>query len=148
MELGDPAAAEKYFFKALGEDPNNYHANFAYFNCLTKLGKDKEAAEQSKRVEKINGDIKGLQEVLTRALPAEPNNPRWHYEAGVLFLRQGEVKEGLRMLYEALKLDRNYKPDQDELLTFYRRIGEFRTAAQLQEAIDSGDPLGPPVPLD
>ncbi|MFL5241217.1 MAG: tetratricopeptide repeat protein [Gemmataceae bacterium] len=143
-----PATAEVYLKKALEIDPSNPQGNFNYHLCLIKQGKEKEAAEQQAKIRRIDQDLHDSADLLTSRIPAMPDNPVVHYQAGVILLRLGNDREAERMLFRALKLDPGYVPAQNVLLEHFKKKGDFKQAASLKEAIETGRPITAAYPFN
>jgi len=142
-----PAVAEKYLQHALQLDVHNPQANFAYQKCLLALGKEREAAEQLAKVQRIDADVRRAQDLLAHMIPSNPNSPVFHFEAGVIFLRLGHDQEGERMMYRALKLAPGFEAAQSALLDHFQKKKDYKRLAKLKEAIAAGTPVEAAVPF-
>jgi predicted Zn-dependent protease len=130
MEDGDMAAAEGWLREAVARDPGANETRYHLYRCLVALGKDKEAKEEQKRLDVLEEDLKGLQELIGGKMQQTPNDPALHTRAGVIALRAGAVADGVRWLESALELDPNYAPAHQALAAYYEQVGDRSRAAE------------------
>jgi predicted Zn-dependent protease len=129
LAMGQPAEAEEWLRKAWKLAPYERETNYSLYLALTQLGKTAEAAEIFAALEKIDKDLGRLKE-LTRAISQAPHDPALRHEAGMIFLNNGQPKEGLRWLQSALQEDPRYQPTHLELIKYYDSIGDRAQAAE------------------
>jgi tetratricopeptide (TPR) repeat protein len=103
MDEGKPAEAEPWLQRAAVLLPYDRRPQYALYRCLLDL-KRPEAEKVNARVAQIDADVRRLgqvhQEVMKR-----PNDAALRCRGGLLFLRNGERREGIRWLRQALRLD-------------------------------------------
>lgn len=103
-EDGKIVEAEALLRKASQLMPFDRRVNFSLYRCLLDLKKNEEAEKVNDRVKKIDADIRRLDEVRQEVMK-KPNDVALRIEGGLLFLNNGEKREGLRWLQHALKID-------------------------------------------
>src|SRR5206468_3419187 len=104
LELGRPSDAEPWLRRAVQARPFDRRIAYTLSRCLLELDRGEEAREWTARVDRLDADVRRLgqiqQEVMQR-----PNDPTLRCAGGLLFLRNGERREGVRWLQLALRLD-------------------------------------------
>jgi tetratricopeptide (TPR) repeat protein len=104
LEAGRPAEAEVWLQQAVRALPFDRRVAYALARCLQELDRPAEAAALRRRIATLDADVRRLgqvqQEVLTR-----PDDAALRCEGGLIFLRNGERREGIRWLRLALRLD-------------------------------------------
>jgi tetratricopeptide (TPR) repeat protein len=129
FELGQLDQAEHWLRKAWNLAPYEKETTYSLFLCLKQLKKDKEAKEILAKLDNIENQLSRLKEI-TRAISGAPHDPALRHEAGMIFLRSGQAREGLRWLNSALQEDPRHQPTHQALLEYYESIGdEVRAAA-------------------
>ena len=73
-------------------------------------------------MERINDSLKRLSE-LTKQIADAPGDANLRYEAGMIFLNNGQDGEGLRWLASALKENPSHRPTHQALADYYERTG-------------------------
>jgi tetratricopeptide (TPR) repeat protein len=128
---GHMGAAESWLRKAVEEDPAiNPHVHYQLFQVLTRNGKNAEAQQVHKRWEQILDDLKHIQEIITVKMQAAPHDPALHYEIGLIALRAGNAREGLRWLNSAVREDPTYAPAHIALAVYHQETGSPGRAAE------------------
>jgi predicted Zn-dependent protease len=128
LETRQPAEAERWLRMAAGLAPHDRDLTYALYLCLRQGGKTNEAEVYRAKLQEIEGQLSRLREV-TRRIPETPHDPALRHEAGVIFLRSGQAKEGLRWLYSALQEEPRYRPTHQVLADYYESIGDKQQAA-------------------
>jgi Tfp pilus assembly protein PilF len=128
LETGQPADAERWLRVAAGLAPYDRDIIYVLYLCLQQSGKSKEAEGYGAKLQEIDTQLGRLRE-LTRQVAATPHDPALRHEAGMIFLRSGQAKEGLRWLYSALHEEPRYRPTHQALAEYYESIGEKGQAA-------------------
>ncbi len=123
LETGQPGEAEHWLNKAVAAAPYERETVYALYLCLQQLGKPVEAKECLARLDAIETQLKRLRE-LTRKIAETPHDPALRYEAGVIFLRTGQDKEGVRWLMSALQEDPQHSLTHQALADYYQRAGD------------------------
>jgi predicted Zn-dependent protease len=128
LEMRQPAEAERWLRMAADLAPHDRDTTYALYLCLQQGGKAKEAEVYQVKLHEIEGQLSRLREV-TRRITETPHDPALRHEAGVIFLRSGQTKEGLRWLYSALQEEPRYRPTHQVLADYYESIGDKAQAA-------------------
>ena len=129
LESESPAAAESWARRAVAGDPFNAQANYLLAQSLRRQGKDDEAREYEAAQERIESDRKRLESALARVGKA-PSDPEPRLEAGLIRLRNGNEREGLRWLLSALKQAPQHRPTHAALADYYEQAGKPELAAK------------------
>jgi tetratricopeptide (TPR) repeat protein len=129
FEQGRLDEAERWLRKALTLTPYDKETTYALQQCLEQHGKKAEAAEVLKRLDHIEKELERLRD-LTRQIGESPHDPALRHEAGMIFLRSGQAKEGLRWLASALQEDPQYAPTHQALVEYFESIGDKAQAAR------------------
>jgi Tfp pilus assembly protein PilF len=129
MEFESPAEAEKLLRRALAESPTEHDVLYNLFQCLLRLGKNKEAAEVETKFKAIESDLVQLREAMLQ-VTVTPHDPEPRYKAGSILLKNGKIKEGLRWLASALAEDPRHKATHGALADYYDQSGDAKRAAQ------------------
>jgi tetratricopeptide (TPR) repeat protein len=131
---GQTAEAERLLRKAVAADPTNHEAHFHLYKCLARQpGKEDEADAQVARYERVKADMARLGTIATDDMTRNPNDPKLHYELGMLYLRYGKSGVGVRWLTSALQLDPAHQPSHQALYEHFQRMGD-REKAELHRA--------------
>src|SRR4029077_11090262 len=99
------------------------------------------------RLEGLGNDLQRL-EGLTKQVARTPRDPQPRYETGVIFLENGQEKEGLRWLESALREAPRHRPTCLTLANYYARKGDparadlYRRLAE-QTTLDGAAALTP-----
>jgi tetratricopeptide (TPR) repeat protein len=129
MDLDRLSAAEESFRKALAADPFDDPTCYKLAACLRRLGRAAEADELQERGRRIEEDVSRLR-FLTEEVGRRPSDPAPRCEAGVICMRNGQEREGLRWLLGALQCDPNHAPTHAALADYYERHGDEKAAAE------------------
>lgn len=130
MEADRPEEAEGPLRRALARDPNDRAANYAYHQCLLRLGKDKEAAAHDTRRKRIEDLMIRVIEIGKIQMSQDPHNPALHCELGTILMQLGHEDVAVRWLQSALSEDATYRPAHKALADYYERNGNPQAAAQ------------------
>jgi predicted Zn-dependent protease len=129
LDEGRAADAEAWLRKAVELAPYDRKANYSLAQCLRVLNRPDEASPFDERVKRIDADLKRIDQ-LSKAVVKAPNDPALRAEAAVLFLRNGEEREGVRWLQLALRLDPSNRAAHTALADYYGRSGQAALAAR------------------
>jgi tetratricopeptide (TPR) repeat protein len=129
LQAGQPAEAEPWLRQAAALLPHDLRTTYALYQCLEQCGKREEARDYLVRAERIRADLRRLHEVMEK-MAAAPRDLALRCEAGQLFLRNGEDKEGLRWLASVLQEDPEHRPAHAALADYYERAGDPTRAAR------------------
>jgi tetratricopeptide (TPR) repeat protein len=127
QESGEPARAERWLRMAVNRAPYDRDTVYALYLCLQQTGKTQEAVEYQAKLKEIESQLSRLREV-TRRITQTPHDAALRHEAGMIFLKSGQSKEGLRWLYSALQEDPGYQPTHQALADYYERTGDREKA--------------------
>ena len=120
--------------------------------CLTTHPNDPGALYYLGMAEKMNGDVKGAIQSLSKSVNANPRNADAQGALGALSLQAGDVAGAVRALEQAVQLAPDEAQNHYELALGYSRLGEAEKArAQLQlysqlkakQAADAKNPKRP-----
>ena len=126
---GKWSEAESWLRQAVAWTPYDYAANFTLHQCLQQLGKKDDAKRYLEEAERISKDQSRLR-ILIKELANKPFDLALCSEAGVLFLRNGQEKEGIQLLETALQQDPQNAPACQALKKYHEksRAGQSRTS--------------------
>jgi predicted Zn-dependent protease len=120
LQTNDAADAEAWLRKAVSLAPYDREVIYTLAQCLQMRGKHEEAKEYHKKREQIEASLERLSN-LTREIAGNPHDAGLRYEAGMIFLNNGQDVEGLRWLESALREDPRHKPTHAALAEYYQR---------------------------
>jgi tetratricopeptide (TPR) repeat protein len=129
LEKGELSEAEKSLRRAWELAPYDRETTYALYLCLSQLGKRDVASTMLGKLETIEKQLQRLVEV-TRQIGDTPHDPAPRLEAGMIFLKTGQVKEGLRWLNSALQEDPRHGPTHEALASYYQSSGNSAQAAE------------------
>lgn len=136
---GQTEEAERLFRRAIAIDPVNRTAHHELYRCLAQQrGREEEAAAQIDRYERLEADLTRMGQIASKEMSKTPNDPRLHYELGMIYLRYGKPDVGVRWLSSALKLDPNHQPSHQALYDYYTRTGDVEKAARHRVHLHAG----------
>jgi tetratricopeptide (TPR) repeat protein len=101
MQEESPPEAEKWFRRALAERPSEHDLLYGLYQCLQRMGREREAAEAQAKFKAVESDLLQLHEVIQQ-IAGSLHNAELRYQAGMILLRNGKDKEALRWLASAL----------------------------------------------
>jgi tetratricopeptide (TPR) repeat protein len=127
LQNNQVAEAETCLRQAVAGDPFDRAATYALFMALTRNGKGAEASQQRVRLERIEQDLRRLDE-LTAQMDLTPHDPALDYQIGMVLLRNGREKDGVRWLGYALLEDPRHRPSHGALAEYYERTGDKQAA--------------------
>jgi tetratricopeptide (TPR) repeat protein len=130
LDGGSPQDAEKWLRRAARLAPFERATLYTLCRCLTVNGHTKEAEEWSVRIQRMDEDRKRLDELRTAVMKA-PHDASLRSEMGVILLRNGQDKEGVRWLESALREQPGYGAARQALEEHYRRSGEAGSGASV-----------------
>lgn len=104
LENDRPADAEPWLRRALAIIPHDRRVNYSLSRCFLALNRHEEAQQFQFRVTQIDADLQKIHEIRENVF-RRPNDAALRCEGGLLFLRNGERREGVRWLQMALSLD-------------------------------------------
>jgi tetratricopeptide (TPR) repeat protein len=104
LEAGRPAEAEPWLQRAVHALPFDRRVAYTLSRCLLELKRREEAEALNARVAQLDADVRRLGEVQQEVMK-RPDDAALRCEGGLIFLRNGERREGIRWLQMALRLD-------------------------------------------
>ncbi len=120
LDAGNPADAEKWLRRAAEVAPFEREALYNLYRCLSGNGRTAEAEQCLARIQRIDEDRKRLDAVKAAVLKA-PHDAGLRYEMGIILLRNGQDREGVRWLESALREQPEYGPARQALGEYHRR---------------------------
>jgi tetratricopeptide (TPR) repeat protein len=129
MEAGDSKSAEKWLKPAVAGAPSELHLLNQWELCLRQQGRDKEANEVRKRIDRGEADEKRLAE-LRRDLMRKPRDPAIRLEIGQILMRNGLEREGLRWLETGLAQEPRHIATHQALADYFTAHGDKERAEQ------------------
>ena len=103
----------------------------------------KAAGAELDALTRLQEDAGRIQKIATEQMQRRPNDPGLHHEVGVISLRVGAVREGLRWLYRALEIDPKHAPTHRALAEHYQRLGNAALAARHRRLAETAGRSGP-----
>jgi predicted Zn-dependent protease len=138
---GDEVGAEQYLARAVSLDPGNLVTRSQYALALRRNGKRNDAARQEEAIETLKADFDRITVLITGPLRERPNDPNVHFEIAQIALRSGQLREALRWLTAALRVDPHHVPTHRVLADLYHQLNKPGLAAHhralAQRASDS-----------
>jgi tetratricopeptide (TPR) repeat protein len=104
LEAGRPADAEPWLRKAAHALPFDRRVIYTLSRCLLELNRREEAEALTARVARLDADVRRLGQVQQEVMK-RPDDAALRCEGGLIFLRNGEHREGIRWLQLAVRLD-------------------------------------------
>jgi tetratricopeptide (TPR) repeat protein len=140
LDDGRPAEAEPLLRRAVRRVPFDRRVHFALYRCLLALDRKEEAETVNARVQQIDADLRRLDQLRLEVMK-RPTDVGPRYEGGVIFLRLGERREGVRWLQLALRIDPGHRAARQAL----DAAGSAEGAGPAQmKSEKSQKPLDPP----
>jgi len=128
LDRGDAAAALPRLERAVALMPGEQEQIlYAYFRCLSRLGRVEEAKPIEERWKRTNADLKKLYETA-RLISGNPDDPELRRSAGEICLKNRLDQDGLRWLNSALVIDPGHKATHKTLAEHYRKSGNAELA--------------------
>jgi tetratricopeptide (TPR) repeat protein len=118
-----PEKAEPLLRQSLEKDPRNLDTCYNWMLCLTRLGRDAEAARARARFEQIERDQKRLIELTTKEFRAQPSNAELRCELAEIYARMAMPDRGAHWLHVALKLDPSCRRAHELLRDYFESRG-------------------------
>jgi tetratricopeptide (TPR) repeat protein len=123
LQNGQYAEAETCLRQAISRSPANHQARYSLVLCLVQTGRKEEAQRCEEELRQLEEDTKRFNEIVTRDLRKDPQDPELHFQLGRLLLRSGSRDEGLRWLHSALRLDPTHAGARKALAEYYEQSG-------------------------
>jgi tetratricopeptide (TPR) repeat protein len=130
LDAGTPEDAEEWLRKAAALAPFERVTLYTFSRCLTANGHTREAEECHARIRRIDEDRKRLDELRT-AIMAAPHDASLRCEMGLILLRNGQDKEGVRWLESALREHPGCSAARQALEDHSRRSAKAGTGASV-----------------
>lgn len=132
QEAGQPEEAERFLRNAVAVAPYDRETAYTLYQCLERQKKTAEAQAVKAKLDEVETQLTRLAE-LTRQIGDRPHDASLRYEAGMIFFRSGQPKEGVRWLLSALQEDPRFAPAHRSLAEYYQSIGDQHRAQLHQE---------------
>jgi tetratricopeptide (TPR) repeat protein len=142
LDKGQLELAERLLSKAAKHDLGDYSIHYRLYQCLTQLGRTQEADALQQRLKQIETDILRLNDIVHTQMAQSPRDVALHYEAGMIALRAGSFREGLRWFDSALQIEPKHAPTHRALAEFYQKTGQIGEAQKHWETAKAVDPEG------
>lgn len=133
LELGDPAAAERFLARAVELAPDDAEALYQLTQALRAQDRAEEANRLTPRLEALRRDLARI-EALIRAIDIHPDDPAPRHEAGLLALRLGHADDGVSWLLSAVRLPGDHRASHAALADHFERVGDPRAAEHRHRA--------------
>ena len=117
LDQDKPADAESWLQRAARALPFDRRIQYSLERCLLALGRGAEAEQCRARAGQLEADVRRLDQVRHEVMKRPSDAALW-CEAGLLFLRNGEPREGRRWLQTALRLDPSCEPARKALAEY------------------------------
>jgi tetratricopeptide (TPR) repeat protein len=104
LEAGRPTEAEPWLQKAVRALPFDRRVAYTLARCLLELHRRAETEALNARIAQLDADVRRLDQVQQEIMKS-PDDAALRCEGGLIFLRNGERREGIRWLQLALRLD-------------------------------------------
>jgi tetratricopeptide (TPR) repeat protein len=122
--LGQFAEAEERLERLLEQQPYAVEACWLLLQCKTRLGRPEPQLDAlRKRWKTLSDKFNRLDDIIKRDSGPGKTNAATACEAGKLFLSVGQEDRAVEWLYRALKIDPNYLPAHEELVTILEKDG-------------------------
>jgi len=126
---GRDAEALPYLRRAAAAEPGSQETLYAIFLCLQRVGTPDEVRAAERAWRECEKDLRRVSE-LVQQVSRRPDDPDLRCEVGALFLRNGQVAEGVRWLESALRLNPTHVASHTALAAHYEATGRADLAAQ------------------
>jgi tetratricopeptide (TPR) repeat protein len=130
LDAGSPQDAEQWLRKADGVAPFEHETLYTLGRCLRANGHTREAEECQARIRRVEEDRKRLDELRIGIMTA-PHDASLRCEMGLILLRNGQDKEGVRWLESVLREHPGYSTARQALEDHYRRSAEAGSGASV-----------------
>jgi tetratricopeptide (TPR) repeat protein len=130
LDAGSPQEAEPWLRKAAALAPFERETLYTLYRCLTRNGHTREAEECLARIGRIDESRKRLDELKTAILTA-PHDASLRCEMGLILLRNGQDREGVRWLQSALREQPGYEAARQALEDHDRRAAKAGTGGSV-----------------
>ena len=125
--------AERWLREATQAAPGSYQVHYQLYLCLQQQGKTEAARAVHTRAKEIEADQRRFSDIIRDGMQRSPHDAGLHYELGMIQMRMGAPKEGLRWLESALREDPRHAPTHRALALYYQKAGQAGRAARHRE---------------
>jgi Tfp pilus assembly protein PilF len=140
MRTGQTRDAERWLREVTQLAPGSYQSHYQLYLCLQQNGKQDEARVVHTRAKQIEADSRRFTEIIRDRMQRSPHDPDLHYELGMIAMRAGSPKEGLRWLESALREDPRHVQTHRAMALYYQKAGQAGRAARHLEQARLGEP--------
>jgi tetratricopeptide (TPR) repeat protein len=130
MDECDFVQAERWLRQAVSRWPTDRQTNYALSQCLEQRGRKDEAKVYQARADAIEADEKRVLELTEQIVKSPDGVPEARYELGVVCLRLGREKDGMRWLQSVLQQDPRHAAAHRALAEHYAGTGRADLAAR------------------
>jgi tetratricopeptide (TPR) repeat protein len=126
-DLGEPEKALPWLRRAeqlAAKDEDTFRS---LANTLRRLGQHDEAARYDRLAKDFHKQIERLRTLL-RDIRANPDAVAPRYEAGIILLRTGHEREGVRWLHSVLDIDPRHAATHQTLADYYEKVNDLERA--------------------
>jgi tetratricopeptide (TPR) repeat protein len=135
MRTGQTQNAEHWLRELTQLAPGSYQSHHQLYLCLKQNGKTDEAQAVQKRAKEVEADSRRYTDIIRGHMQRTPHDAGLHYELGMILMRMGSPREGLRWLESALREDPRHAPTHRSLALYYQKAGQTgRAARHLEQA--------------
>jgi Tfp pilus assembly protein PilF len=127
IEAAGSASALPWLRRAEQVAPQSHRVVSLLARALRETGQKDEAEKYERRRDEIEKQLRRLDEIFAD-LVNDPDNVELRYEAGVINMRLGRVKDALRWFMSVLQLEPNHPATHRALADYYESIGEKEKA--------------------
>jgi tetratricopeptide (TPR) repeat protein len=138
LRARDLLRAEMLLRDAVQRNPASLDTRYLLVQALRLAGKDEQARTEQEALSEHDRSAARIQKIATMLMQQRPADPDLHCEVGVISLRAGGVREGLRWLYRALEIDPRHAEAHRALADFYQRTGNSTLALRHRQAVEVG----------
>jgi tetratricopeptide (TPR) repeat protein len=136
---GDPSAAESMLREALNRDPSALDARYLLAQALRLNGKTDQARAEQDTLARLEEDAARIHRIANVDMQQRPRDVALYHEVGVISLRVGATREGLRWLYRGLEIDPHHVPTHRTLAAFYQRTGNSSLESRHRRLASEGE---------
>lgn len=125
---GRDADALAFLRRAAAAEPGSQETLYAIFLCLQRIGTPDEVRAAEGAWRDCEKDLRRVRE-LVQLVSQRPSDADLRFELGTLFVRNGQVPEGVRWLESALQVKPDHAPSHAALAAHYESLGRADLAA-------------------
>lgn len=135
LQAGRPAQAEPWLRRAIEAEPSNPEAFYHLYLSQKGQGHDKEAAQTLTEHDRLKRDMARVSFLLRVQLDRKAGDADTPAEVGRLYLRHGNVRQGLHWLLLAVQRDPRHRTANESLAEYYEQAGQAELANRYRQAL-------------